>query len=80
MDDLPLSRGDDGETHLAGTAGLVSLETVYDCILGTGGGQGAVFVGKVLSKSDSRVLMQVSMYVCIFIKLHMYVCMYGHHI
>ena len=59
MDDLPLSRDDDGEIHLAGTAGPVSLQIVYDCILGTGG-QGAVFVGKVLSKCDSRVLMQVS--------------------
>ena len=60
MDDLPLSRDDDGEIRLVGTAGPVSLQIVYDCILGTGG-QGAVFVGKVLSKSDSRVLiMQVS--------------------
>ena len=59
MDDLPLSRDDDGEIRLAGTTEPVSLQIVYDCILGTGG-QGAVFVGKVLSKSDSRVLMQVS--------------------
>ena len=59
MDDLPLRRDDDGEIHLAGTAGLVSLQMVYDCILGTGG-QGVVFVGNILSKSDSRIIMQVS--------------------
>ena len=59
MDDLPLSRNDDGEIHLAGTSGPVSLQIVYDCILGTGG-QGVVFVGNILGKSDSRVIMKVS--------------------
>ena len=59
MDDLPLSRDDDGEIHLAGTAGPVSLQIVYNSILGTGG-QGVVFVGNILSKSDSRVIMKVS--------------------
>ena len=59
MDDLRLSRDDDGEIHLAGTTGPVSLQIVYDCVLGKGG-QGAVFVGKILGKNDSRVIMQVS--------------------
>ncbi|CAM9827730.1 unnamed protein product [Ascophyllum nodosum] len=59
MEDLPLSRNDDGEIHLAGTAGPVSLQIVYDCVLRKGG-QGAVFAGKILDKSDSRVIMQVA--------------------
>ena len=58
MDNLPLSRDDDGEVHLQGT-GPVSLQIVYDCVLGTGG-QGVVFVGKILGRTDSRVIMKVS--------------------
>ena len=57
MDNLPLSRDDDGEVCLEGT-GPVCLKIVYDCVLGTGG-QGAVFVGKILGKDDSRVIMKV---------------------
>ncbi|CAM9571594.1 unnamed protein product, partial [Ascophyllum nodosum] len=58
MDNLPLSRDDDGEVHLQGT-GPVSLQIVYDCVLGTGG-QGVVFVGKILGRTDSRVIMKVA--------------------
>ena len=58
MDDLPLSRDDDGEVRLEGT-GPVSLQIMYDSVLGTGG-QGAVFVGKILGKDDSREIMKVS--------------------
>ncbi|CAM9571173.1 unnamed protein product [Ascophyllum nodosum] len=58
MDDLPLSRDDDGEVRLEGT-GPVSLQIMYDSVLGTGG-QGAVFVGKILGKDDSREIMKVA--------------------
>ena len=59
MDELPLTRDDDGEVQLAGTDGAVSLEIVYDSVLGTGR-QGVVFLGEISRKTDARLIMKVS--------------------
>lgn len=66
VDNLPITRGEDGELHLAGT-GPVSLEIEYDCVLGTGG-QGVVFGGKILERrgNDTRLIMKVGRFdVCL---------------
>jgi len=55
---LPMRRGDGGDIHLAGI-GAVSLRIVYDSVLGKGD-QGVVFVGEILGKTDSRLIMKVS--------------------
>ena len=58
MNELPLRRDDEGEIQLSGT-GAVSLRIVYDSVLGKGE-QGVVFVGEILDKTDSRLIMKVS--------------------
>lgn len=55
---LPMRRGDDGDIHLAGV-GAVSLRIVYDAVLGKGE-HSVVFVGEIIGKSDSRLIMKVS--------------------
>lgn len=59
---LPMSRGDDGDIQLAGV-GAVSLRIVYDSVLGKGE-HGVVFVGEIIGKTDSRLIMKVSEIVC----------------
>lgn len=71
LDDLPITRGEDGQLNLAAT-GPVSLEIEYNCVLGTGG-QGVVFGGKILEKrgNDTRLIMKVGEFVvCLFARLH----------
>ena len=58
MNELPLRRDDEGEIQLSGT-GAVSLRIVYDSVLGKGD-QSVVFVGEILGKTDSRIIMKVS--------------------
>ena len=58
MNELPLRRDDEGEIQLSRT-GAVSLRIVYDSVLGKGE-QGVVFVGEILDKTDSRLIMKVS--------------------
>ena len=63
MNELPLNRNDDdGEIHLAGI-GAVSLQIIYDSVLGRGG-HGVVFMGKIFRETDSRLVMKVSGIVC----------------
>lgn len=59
MNELPLTRDEDGDVRLAGTDGAVSLDIIYDTVLGTGR-QGVVFVGEISRKNDSRLIMKVS--------------------
>lgn len=59
MDELLLTRDEDGDVRLAGTDGAVSLDIIYDSVLGTGR-QGVVFVGEISRKIDARLVMKVS--------------------
>lgn len=57
MDQLPISRDADGDVQLAGT-GRVSLRIEWESILGHGG-QGAVFLGKILDQYGRQLIREV---------------------
>lgn len=57
MEQLPLSRGNDGQVHLEGT-GPVKICVDYGDVLGSGG-QGTVYRAKVFDAAGTRLLMEV---------------------